>query len=65
MFQKHFFGHIKKCLKKFKITTENKGDKFVVTFSWDKNDVSKLERKHDAIKVLMEDCCCDKEDSCC
>ncbi len=54
-------GKMKDFLKKFKIVTENQGEKFVVTFEGTKEDIAKLEEKHKAIKTL----CCDDKDSCC
>ena len=53
-------GKVKDFLKKFKITTENQGEKFVVTFEGNKEDITKLEKKHKAMKTL----CCD-DDNCC
>ncbi len=63
MHQKGFMSHFKKWHEKFKISKELKGDKLTVTFSGKKNDVAKLDRKIDAMHVMMEDCC--EEGSCC
>jgi hypothetical protein len=58
------------CLKefhqKFKISKENQGDKLVITFAGSKQDVEKMDKKIDALKVLTEDCCHDEHgDKCC
>lgn len=57
------FNHdkVKGFLKKFKITTENQGEKFIVTFEGTKEDITELEEKHKAMKTLCsdgDDCCC-------
>ena len=59
-----------KCLKefhkKFKISKENKGDKLIITFAGSKQDVDKMDKKIDALKVLTEDGCNDESgDGCC
>lgn len=51
---------MKEFLKKFKITTENQGEKYVVTFEGSKEDVTKMEEKYKAMKTL----CCDDEGCC-
>ncbi len=55
----HGHGKMKEFLKKFKMSTENQGEKFVVTFEGTKEDVMKMEEKYKAMKTL----CCD--DECC
>jgi len=56
---------LKDCLKKFKISKENKGDKLVITFAGAKEDVEKMDKKIDAFHVLMDGCCDDKDGDCC
>lgn len=55
---------LKKCATKFKIATENQGDIFTITFRGQKEDIAKLDKKINALHVLIGDCC-DKDGSCC
>jgi hypothetical protein len=62
MFNYEFIGHCLGLKGEFEISKENKGDKLIVTFSGDKNDIKKLEKKLDAFQTLTGDCC---KDGCC
>ena len=61
----HYMGKMNEFLKKFKIDAQNEGEKFVVTFSGSKQDVTDLEEKYKALKTLgcCDEGCCD--DDCC
>ena len=59
----HPFGMMhcfKELHKSFKVSKENQGEKLVITLSGSKEEISKLDKKIDAISTLTEDCCCSK-----